>query len=79
MNTDQQLSGNVARPEQTVADANDLALEMWAAMQIKSVRLRVIGRHRITEALDKMEPAERERAKHWLNHYQKLEKQQVGK
>ena len=79
MSADQQLSGNVARPEQTKADADDLALENWAATQIKSVRLRVIGRHRITEALDNMKPAERDRAKHWLNHYQKLEKQQVGK
>lgn len=60
---------NVARPEQTKAEADDQALAKWAAMQIEQVRMRIISRHSITIALDKMPAAEKERARHWLNVY----------
>lgn len=60
---------NMANPSQTKAEADDQALELWAAMQVKSVNMGVIGRHTIDAAVEKMPPAEQVRAKHWLNHF----------
>ena len=65
---------NMANPSQTKAEADDEALSKWAAMQIKSLGMRVIGRHTIDDAVEKMAPAEQERAKFWLNHFRKLAK-----
>lgn len=62
-------AGNVALPNQTKADAADQALKKWAAMQIKSLGMRLIGRHTIDDVVAGMKPAEQERAKHWLNYY----------
>lgn len=60
---------NVARPEQTKADADDLALAKKMAQKIKQVRMRSISRHSIDVALEKMPAPKQERAKYWLNHY----------
>lgn len=65
---------NMANPSQAKAEADDEALSKWAAMQIKSLGMRVIGRHTIDDAVEKMAPAEQERAKFWLNHFRKLAK-----
>ena len=74
MSDDQQLSGNVALPNQTKADAADQALKKWAAMQIRSLGMGLTGRHTINDAVEKMAPGEQERAKFWLNHFRKLAK-----
>ena len=67
-------AGNVALPNQTKADAADQALAKWAAMQIKSLSMGLTGRHTIDATVEKMAPAEQERAKFWLNHFRKLAK-----
>ena len=68
------VSVNMANPSQTKAEADDQALAKWAAMQIKSLSMGLTGRHTIDATVEKMEPAEQERARFWLNHFRKLAK-----
>ncbi|MGB5856516.1 MAG: hypothetical protein WBH20_14820 [Oceanisphaera sp.] len=66
---------NMANPSQTKDEADDEALAKWAALQIRSFNLNLTGRHTINDAVEKMKPAEQDRAKFWLNHFRKLAKQ----
>lgn len=61
--------GNVARPAQTKAEADDQALEKWASLRIHQVRRAETSRGRIEIELSEMTEQQRERARHWLNHY----------
>jgi hypothetical protein len=60
---------NLAYPNQTAAEAADLELAKWAALQIHKVRMAQVSRHGITAQLNEMSPEQQERAKYWLNHY----------
>lgn len=60
---------NVAYPEQTPEQAEDLQLEAWAALQVYSLRKGWIARHQVTNALNSMSEQKQQRAKHWLNVY----------
>ncbi|WP_019933875.1 hypothetical protein [Oceanimonas smirnovii] len=60
---------NVANPEQTPEQAEDLQLEAWAALQVYSLRKGWIARYQVTNALNSMNEQKQQRARHWLNYY----------
>lgn len=60
---------NVASPESTQEDAEDLELSKWAALQLHKLKTREIGRGHIDQELAMIPEEKINRAKHWLNHY----------
>lgn len=68
--------GNVAYPQQTKAEADDQALQKWAALRIYQVKKAQTSRRRIEAELVEMTEQQRERARHWLNHYRNKAEQE---
>ncbi|MGP7732954.1 hypothetical protein [Oceanimonas smirnovii] len=60
---------NVAYPDQTPEQAEDLQLEAWAALQVYSLRKGWVTRGRVEHLLNHMGEQKQQRARHWLNVY----------
>lgn len=60
---------NVAAPNQTPEQLQQMKLELWASGMIKRLSLRTATRYDIELALKKMPTGEQEEAKRLLNYY----------
>lgn len=60
---------NVAHPEWTQEDADDIETSKRCAYLIHTLRMRLTTRYDVEQELEAMPEEKMERAKYWLNYY----------